>query len=409
MRRIARCLIPGVLFAITLSAQEPPAPPPPPPPPPPPQIFAPGNLLLSTDSGHCYASGLILGTPVAKDFAGGHTIEVTRDDGRLISEPFQGGTTIVTWTVMDASGQTATTKQIIIVKDNEPPKIEAPPDVEVTADDGCFKTKVSEGQPTITDNCSAAEFAIIARRSDGPEYLLSDEHPPFQIGTTRVTWTVTDKQGRQRSASQKIVVKDGNRPRIAAPPDVFAKTDPGKCTAFVNVGTATVSDTCSRHSLEVVRSDGKRRLDMPFPAGRTTIVWTATNDSGRSASVEQEVVVKDSEGPVIGDLTTNVKELWPPNQRLVGVKVSYNAADLCGGEVKTFLGVESSEPDDDNNSPDSFVIGDHFVDLRAESAVSAERVYTIFVRAVDVAGNESTKTTTVTVRPPAESRASRPQ
>ncbi|MGZ5477763.1 MAG: hypothetical protein ACXWH1_14880, partial [Thermoanaerobaculia bacterium] len=93
MRRIAQVLI--LFLAITLSAQEPPAPPPPP------QIFAPGDLLLSNDRGRCSASGLILGTPVAKDFAGGHTITVSREDGHLISEPYPRGITIVVWTVTD--------------------------------------------------------------------------------------------------------------------------------------------------------------------------------------------------------------------------------------------------------------------------------------------------------------------
>ena len=399
MRRIAQCLVPGFLFVITLSAQEQP-----PPPPPPPQIFAPGDLALSNDHGRCSASGLILGIPKATDSTGGHTIEATRNDDQPISEPFPVGITIVTWTVTDNAGQTATTAQRIVVKDTETPEIKAPPDVEAAADDEGSGTSVNEGEPIIKHNCSGSEVLITAKRSDGREFRLSDEHPRYPVGITTVTWTVTDTQGRQASASQQIVVKDRLPPGIAAPPDVVADTDKGRCTAFVKVGFPTLSSKCSRCSIVAVRSDGKRRVDMPFPAGRTTIVWIATNASGLTGSAEQDVVVNDTEGPVIADLRVNTKELWPPNGRMVGVKVRYDATDLCGGLVATSLSVTSNEPHGDN-APDWDIINDHFVDLRAESSGRGERVYTISVKAVDAAGNQSVQTVDVKVRPPDQEKS----
>ncbi|MGZ8851672.1 MAG: hypothetical protein ACXW3E_15270, partial [Thermoanaerobaculia bacterium] len=79
----------------------------------------------------------------------------------------------------------------------------------------------------------------------------------------------------------------------------------------------------------------------------------------------------------------------------------YDATDLCGGPVKSSLSVASNEPDDDN-SPDWDIIDDHFVDLRAERSGSDDRVYTIYVNAVDAVGNRSMKTAIVKVRPPGE-------
>jgi hypothetical protein len=392
MRRMAWCLVAGFAFAIGASSQEPP-------PPPPPQIFWPGDVALTNDRGRCHASGLILGIPKATDSTGGHTIDATRDDDKPISEPFPVGTTIITWTVTDAAGQTATTVQRIVVKDIEAPEIKAPPDVEAPADEEDLETSVDEGEPIIKDNCPDS-VVITARRSDGREFRLSDEqHPRYPIGFTTVTWTATDPQLRQASASQQIEVKDRRPPQIEAPPDVVANTDKGTCAAFVIVGTATLAGKCWHCSIVPSRSDGKRRVDMAFPAGRTTIVWTATNASGVTATAEQEVVVNDTEGPVIGDVTVNTKELWPPNGRMVGVRLKYHATDACRGPLTTSLSVSSNEPHN-AEIPDWDILSDHFVDLRAEITGSGERAYTISIKAVDPAGNQSVENVIVKVRPP---------
>jgi hypothetical protein len=386
---MARVLIGGLLFAAILPAQEQP---------PLPQIFAPGDLQLSNDSGRCSASGLVLGIPKATDSAGGHTIEAVRNDGEAIAAPYPVGTTTVTWTVTDKAGQTAETVQRIVVKDSEPPGIKAPPDIEVGADDEGPGTSVNEGAPVVTGGCSS--YAITARRSDGREFRMTDEqHPRYPTGFTTVKWTVTDDQGRHSSATQQIMVREHMPPRIEAPPDVAAHTDQDRCGAFVNIGTPTLAGKCSRCSIVAIRSDGKRRVDMPFPLGRTTIIWTATNISGMTASAEQEVVVSDREGPVIGDVTVKTDGLWPANGRMVGVRLRYDAKDLCEGEVRTSLRVTTNQPRLDN-APDWEVINDHFVDLRAESTGSGERVYTIVIEAMDAVDNQSTKSVMVRVRPP---------
>lgn len=270
---------------------------------------------------------------------------------------------------------------------------------EVAADENGLETSVDEGEPIVKDNCAESELAITAHRSDGRDYRLADAHPRYRTGFTSVTWTVTDKQGQQASAFQQIVVRDSPPPPIEAPPNVVANTDRGKCSAFVSVGSATLSRKCPSCTIYPVRSDGKRRVDMPFPAGRTTIVWTAANASGKTTSAEQEVVVQHTEGPVIGNVTVTPKAIWPSNGRMVGVKVRYDAIDPCGGAVIRSLRVASNEPGS-VIAPDWDVINDHFVDLRAESSGNGERVYTISITAVDDAGNQSTETAAVKVRPP---------
>jgi len=358
--------------------------------PPPPQIDAPANVVLANDPGRCSASGLILGVPAARDFAGGHAITASRGDGLPMSDPFPRGDTVIFWTVTDAAGQTATANQYIKVNDTEPPKIEAPPDIEMTTNDGCFAADVNEGEPVITENCPDSTLGVTAKDAFGRE--VNAEKHRYPAGITTLTWTLQERTGRGVSATQRIIVKPRNPPAIEAPSDVAAETDRGKCTAFVDVGKPVATDECGVNTITPTRSDGRRRVDMAFPVGRTTITWTATGPSGLTASAEQDVVVKDTEAPVIGDLRIDKSEIWPANDRMVGVKVSYNAADACGGPVTTSLSVTSNGP------ADWEIVNRHYVDLRAVP----DRVYTIRVTAVDAAGNESVGTATVSVKPPKE-------
>jgi hypothetical protein len=393
MRRIAQCLIPCFAFAIALSAQEQT--------PPPPQIFPPGDLTLTNDQGRCYATGIILGVPRATDSAGGHTISAVRDDDLPLSDPFPIGVTNITWTVTDNAGQTASIAQRVTVRNTESPEIEAPPDVEVDENDEDGRgTRVDEGEPNIAGNCQTSALRIMGKRSDGREVYLHSEHPPYPAGNTTIVWTATDREGRQASATQHIVVKD-LLPQVEAPPDVVANTDRGKCSAFVDTGMPSLSHRCPRCSIVPLRSDGKRRSDIAFPVGRTTIVWTVTTASGAATTAEQNVVVSDAEGPAITDFTISPTSIWPANGRMVGVRVRYHAADACEGAITTSLSVKSNQPAR-GDGDDWEVINDHFVDLRAASADGLQRAYTISVKAVDAAGNESTVSANVMVRPPVD-------
>ena len=88
----------------------------------PPVITCPGNVTVNADPGQCYASltNVVIGNPVASDQCGGVT--VTSNAPAL----FPVGTNTVTWTATDASGNTNTCAQLVIVHDN-PPAITAQP------------------------------------------------------------------------------------------------------------------------------------------------------------------------------------------------------------------------------------------------------------------------------------------
>lgn len=109
--------------------------------------------------------------------------------------------------------------------------------------------------------------------------------------------------------------------------------------------------------------------------------------------------------PVISSLTAAPNVLQPPNHKMVEVTVSVVVTDNCDASVAQSCHIESvvsNEPisgtGEGDTEPDWQITGNLTVNLRAERAGSgAGRVYTIFVRCTDNAGQSSATATNVMV------------
>jgi len=232
-------------------------------------------VIVSADAGVCNATGVDLGTPETWDNC--LVASVIND----AVEPFELGTTEVTWTVTDGSGNIETCTQNVTVFDTELPVISCPGDIIVPADAGfCFATGVELGSPEISDNCSIAS-------------VINDAEEPFAIGTTVVTWTVTDGSGNIATCTQNVTVIDTESPSITCPADVTVGTDAGFCYATgVDLGTPLTSDNCEVAS---VINDAIE----PFTVGTIVVTWTITDGAGNIATCTQNVTVEDTEAPVV--------------------------------------------------------------------------------------------------------------
>ena len=130
---------------------------------------------------------------------------------------------------------------------------------------------------------------------------------------------------------------------------------------------------------------------------------TVTDTANNTTSCATLVTVVDTVPPVIQSVMANPSVLWPPNHKMIPIKVTVNATDACGPVTWKIVGVASNEPVNDrgdgNTSPDWQITGDQGLKLRAERSGRGDgRVYTITVQARDAAGNLSaTKTVKVTV------------
>lgn len=214
--------------------------------------------------------------------------------------PITSSTTI-TWTFVDANGNSSTQTQSVVVNDAVAPI----PDVAQlpTLNESCSLASITP--PTATDNCSG----LVTGTS-------STSFPITQ--STNVIWTFTDGAGNSTTQTQSVVISDA----IAPVPSVQSLTDVTSACQVANLVPPTATDNCS--------GTINGTTTVTFPITTTTVVtWTFTDGSGNSVSQTQNVIVNDTIAPVpavqsLQDVNSAcaVSSLTPPT-----------ATDNCNGTI----------------------------------------------------------------------------
>lgn len=157
----------------------------------PPTVSCPANIARSNDAGQCSAV-VIYATPTPSDNCPGATAGCFPTSGSV----FPKGTTIVNCTATDASNNTSSCSFTVTVNDTQPPTITCPANqtLEPTCPTGAVATYTA---PVGTDNCPGATTV----RTGGPA-----SGSVFPIGTTTVTYTVTDSATNSTSCSFTVTV-----------------------------------------------------------------------------------------------------------------------------------------------------------------------------------------------------------
>jgi hypothetical protein len=278
---------------------------------------------------------------------------------------FNKGTTYVTVTATNFVG-TATYNFTVTVIDNVDPIITAPAAISVQADAGQCGATVDLGAPTVSDNCGVA-----GTTNNSASFLVNGRFP---VGTTTVTWTVTDNSGLTSTATQVVTVTDVEDPVITAPAAISVNNDAGKCGAAIIITAPAATDNCAVAGVVGVRSDALA-LTADYPVGTTIITWTATDVHNRTSTVIQTVTVTDNEKPVISATTAiSVNNDAGLCTAVVTINTPY-VTDNC--EVSSVTGVRS--------------------DALALTAPYPVGTTTITWTAVDIHNNTEVSTQTITV------------
>ena len=329
-----------------------------------PVLTAPANLTVNTGVGATACGTTIgdgaLGSATASDNC---SATVTRS-GVPAGNFFPTGTTTLTYTATDPSGNSVSSTQTITVVDNTPPTI-ATANLTASTEAALCGAHVTLGT-TATDNCGTP--TLDCSRSDGAALASA-----FPTGTTTITWTATDAAGNTTTATQTVTVEDHENPILSAPANLTVHTGAlaTSCGTTVGdgaIGTATATDNCSA----TVERTGVPAGNF-FPTGATTLTYTATDPSGNSVTATQTITVIDNTPPTI--TTTNL--------------TASTEAGLCGANVT--LGTTASD-----NCPGVGLNGTCSDGLTLASTFPTGTT-TITWTATDAAGNTSTATQTVTV------------
>ena len=289
-----------------------------------PTITCASDVSVNNDAGQCSAI-ITLTAPASGDNCS--VASVTNDHSS--SNVYPVGTTIVKWTVTDASGNTASCDQTVTVTDNEKPVITCPAPVTTVTDPAASYATITLQQPVVTDNCGST-ITVVNDHSSAQ----------FPIGPTIVTWTATDIHGNVITCEQTILVNDIIDPAISINPPIGIFNTPANCDGSTDITYPVASDnsghvtvTSNYPGLPTPSVDPVSPLFVPlvvFPVGQTTITWTAVDPSLNDSWSTQTVTVTDNEKPTI-TCPADINQVNDPGlcsaEILLGTPVT---ADNCG-------------------------------------------------------------------------------
>lgn len=249
---------------------------------------------------------------------------------------------------------------------------------------GCYNYQVQE-----TIGC----FTRIRYGENGMEW--GNEIPLFVPSNTEITFSY-DPQTHIITSTPYTDVSTANQ----CPDDIFVSNSPGTCGAMVDYPQFVVTAYCGGEISSITQTEGFPSGSV-FPIGRTTNTFELTTITGELVTCSFDVVVNDTESPVITDLKETYEPLWPPNHKMVPVFIEYSASDNCGS-ASTELSVTSNEPETGpgkaGKAPDWEILDEHHVLLRAERSGKGDgREYYVSLKVTDDSGNFTKTSVTVKV------------
>src|SRR6185295_10255410 len=194
---------------------------------------------------------------------------------------FPLGTTPVTATATDGSGNSAICAFQVTVRDTTPPTITVPGTQTFDATDATGAI-VNFAPATATDLVSAP--TVVHTPASGSF---------FPIGPNAVNVTATDAAGNSATGSFTVIVRDITPPVVTCPANqTFEATSASGATVTFTPATAT--DNYQTPTVAHSPAQGSQ-----FALGNTPVTATATDTFGNTASCTFQVTVRDTTAPVI--------------------------------------------------------------------------------------------------------------
>jgi hypothetical protein len=270
------------------------------------------------------------------------------------------GTNLVTLTVTDASGNSATGTAVVTVVDVTAPEIKVNNAVTLALDGNgaitLLQGMIADGS---TDNC-----AIATRVLSKTNFTCADKGP------NTVVFTVTDKSGNVSTSSIVVTIIDNIKPDFAIVPSVLRiNYDSTKCGANVTWIDPVVADNCSGATVTSNKVNG-----VFMPMGLNTVTFTATDASGNTRVTTMSVFLKDDIKPVIA---TSNKMVVNNDAGKCGANVTFTlptVTDGCGVKSVTANPVSGSY----------FAVGLNVVTITATDNTGNTSTSTMQIEVVDV-------------------------
>jgi hypothetical protein len=228
-------------------------------------------------------------------------------------DTFSLGTTLVSCSATDSSGNTSSGSFNVSVVDTTAPSLDLPDSfsVEATGPSGAAAT------------FSASATDIV----DGSVSVLCDANSGdiFPVGATTVSCSATDAAGNTANGSFIVTVQDTTPPSLNLPADqLLEATGPGGAAATFSASANDLVDGPLAVSCDANSGD-------TFPLGSTTVTCSVSDAAGNMASGSFVIIVEDTTPPTLTVPSDITAEATGPS----GAAVSYSrsASDIVDGSV----------------------------------------------------------------------------
>lgn len=263
-----------------------------------------------------------------------------------------------TWVAYDVCGNDHSVDQVITVEDNEAPVLlgvpddlttecELPSPPTVTVEDGC-DSNVTVGAPTEVQVAGVGEIKFVVTR----------------------TWTAVDSCQNSVTRSQVITIKDTLAPVIEDVPDGVT----AECSD--ELGETPLLEGVDGCDADIAITTDVRSFPSDICADMIIYhrTWMASDEAGHSVTVEQVVVVKDTQGPTFTSVPphSTIECSDPVVEPVVAVE------DLC-------------DPDIDEPTME-------VSEMHVENSPQYEYARIYEFTAVDRCGNTNSAVVTITIR-----------
>jgi large repetitive protein len=250
----------------------------------PPTISCPESISVSTDPTQCGAI-VNYNTPVGEDNCPGVNTALT--EGLASGSLFPVGTTLVEYTVTDASGNTSTCFFTVEVIDDVAPIITCPSNIVTPPNTPDCQAVVNYPAPGAIDNCGLASVDLIAGLPSGSL---------FPTGTTTIVYEAMDLSGNTATCSFTITVEGTNEPSVICPNGIVVPNTPDSCGAFVSYPVPVGLDGCGgQFEAQLVSGIAPGGF---FPIGTTEVTYQVVTTEG-TATCSFSVIVLDEQNPSI--------------------------------------------------------------------------------------------------------------
>ncbi|MEO1260123.1 MAG: HYR domain-containing protein [Bacteroidota bacterium] len=294
-------------------------------------------------------------------------------DGDASGTSFVPGETTVTYTAVDGSGNMDSCSFVVNILQSVIIDLVCPSNYSVPTDAGQCSAVVDTDAPSVDPVTGVDTIYYVltnATTGSGPDSVPDDQ--VFNAGTTTVTYTAVSVTNDTSICSFTVTVTDQEDPVITCPStliEIDNTTDSCGVIFDANLQLATATDNCP--GVLVTYSVVSGAL---LPVGTNTITATATDQGTNSASCTYEVMVRDTQPPLISPCPADI--IVNNDLGICGAVVTWTpptATDNCG---VLFIEPTPYEPGD------TIPVGVEFITYTASDAAGnvTECIFSVTVR-----------------------------